>query len=52
MALASIVCRDPEIVILDEPTVGQDATQKESLEHYLRNLQKLGKTVIIVSHDL
>ncbi|MHA1745504.1 MAG: ABC transporter ATP-binding protein [Promethearchaeota archaeon] len=52
VALASIVCRNPEIVILDEPTVGQDATQKKTLEKYLRDLQQLGKTIIIVSHDL
>ncbi|MCK5346075.1 MAG: hypothetical protein KAR20_21840, partial [Candidatus Heimdallarchaeota archaeon] len=52
VALASIVCRQTEIVILDEPTVGQDATQKDSLEGYLRELQKLGKTIFIVSHDL
>ena len=40
------------MVILDEPTVGQDAIQKEKLAEITRTLHSSGKTVIIVSHDV
>ncbi len=52
LTLASILAWDPEIVILDEPTVGQDAVQKEKLSETARSLHSSGKTVILVSHDV
>jgi len=52
LTLASILAWDPGVVILDEPTVGQDAIQKEKLSEITRNLNSAGKTVIIVSHDV
>ena len=52
LTLASILAWDPEVVILDEPTVGQDAVQKEKLAGITRELYSSGKTVIIVSHDV
>jgi energy-coupling factor transport system ATP-binding protein len=52
LTLASILAWDPEVVILDEPTVGQDAVQKEKLAGITRELHSSGKTVIIVSHDV
>jgi len=52
LTLASILAWDPEVVVLDEPTVGQDALQKEKLAQIFRMLQSTGKTIIIVSHDV
>jgi energy-coupling factor transport system ATP-binding protein len=52
VAIASILAREPELIIFDEPTVGQDAQQKKNLEEIIINLQKLGKTVIIITHDI
>jgi energy-coupling factor transport system ATP-binding protein len=52
LTLASILAWDPSIVILDEPTVGQDANQKEKLTEVTRHLHSDGKTLIIVSHDV
>jgi len=52
LCLASILTWDPEVVILDEPTVGQDYIQKEKLMHTLMMLIAQGKTVVIVSHDI
>ncbi len=52
LTLASILAWDPEVVILDEPTVGQDAVQKDKLARIARELHSTGKTVIIVSHDV
>jgi energy-coupling factor transport system ATP-binding protein len=52
LTLACILAWDPEVVILDEPTVGQDAIQKERLAGTIRLLSSAGKTVIVVSHDI
>lgn len=52
LTLACILAWDPKVVILDEPTVGQDAIQKERLVETIRMLSSAGKTVIVVSHDI
>ncbi len=52
VALASILCSEPKIVILDEPTIGQDAVEKQKLMQLLRELNKNGVTVIIITHDV
>jgi len=52
LTLACILAWDPEVVVLDEPTVGQDSLQKEKLAHVFRMLQSTGKTIVIVSHDV
>jgi energy-coupling factor transport system ATP-binding protein len=52
LTLACILSWDPQVVILDEPTVGQDAIQKEKLSEIAKQLQSTGKTIIIVSHDI
>ncbi|MHA1679862.1 MAG: energy-coupling factor ABC transporter ATP-binding protein [Promethearchaeota archaeon] len=51
-AFAALICMDPEILIADEPTQGQDGLQKQNLERILKDLQDKGRTVIIVSHDV
>ena len=52
VALGSVLAWDPEIVVLDEPTIGQDYAQKERLRHFLMQLRTQGKTIIIVTHDV
>ncbi len=52
LTLACILAWDPRVVILDEPTVGQDAIQKERLAGTIRMLGSTGKTVVVVSHDI
>jgi energy-coupling factor transport system ATP-binding protein len=52
LTLACILAWDPEVVILDEPTVGQDSIQKEKLSQTIRMLSAAGKTVLVVSHDI
>jgi energy-coupling factor transport system ATP-binding protein len=52
LTLACILAWDPEVVVLDEPTVGQDALQKEKLGQIFRLLQSTGKTIFLVSHDV
>jgi len=52
VALASVLAWDPKIVILDEPTIGQDNQQKERLRQFIMQLNRQEKTVIIVTHDI
>jgi len=52
VALASVLAWDPKVVILDEPTIGQDHQQKEKLRQFIVQLNAQRKTVIIVTHDV
>jgi energy-coupling factor transport system ATP-binding protein len=52
VALASVLAWDPKILILDEPTIGQDYQQKEKLRQFILQMKTLGKTVVIVTHDV
>jgi len=52
VALASVLAWNPEVVILDEPTIGQDYQQKETLRQFIVQLNAQGKTVVIVTHDV
>lgn len=52
VALASVLAWDPETLILDEPTIGQDHDQKEKLRQFIIQMQAQKKTVVIVTHDV
>jgi energy-coupling factor transport system ATP-binding protein len=52
VALASVLAWDPTIVIIDEPTIGQDYAQKEKLRQFIIQLNAQGRTVIMVTHDV
>ena len=52
VALASVLATEPRILALDEPTIGQDARQKEKLADMLLELNKRGRTVLVVTHDI
>lgn len=52
VALASVLAWDPQILILDEPTIGQDHRQKENLRQFIMQMQTQGKTIVIVTHDV
>ena len=52
VALASVLAWDPQILILDEPTIGQDYQQKEKLRQFIVQMQTRRKTVVIVTHDV
>ncbi len=51
-SISTIWVRDPSILVLDEPTTGQDATQKRNLAKLLSNLQSYGKIIFLVTHDI
>lgn len=52
LCLASVLAWNPDFIILDEPTVGQDFFQKEKLIEIIKMLVTQNKTVIVVSHDV
>jgi energy-coupling factor transport system ATP-binding protein len=52
VALASVLAWDPQVLVLDEPTIGQDHLQKENLRQFIVQLQTQGKTIVIVTHDV
>lgn len=52
LALASIVAMRTPVVVLDEPTTGQDARGVARVRAIVRNLSAAGQTVIAISHDM
>ncbi len=52
LCIALVLAWDPSILILDEPTVGQDSEQKEKLTEIIRQLIGQKKNVILVTHDV
>jgi energy-coupling factor transport system ATP-binding protein len=52
LATASILCRDPDILVFDEPTLGQDAKEINFLLGLIKNQLKRGKTIIMVTHNI
>jgi energy-coupling factor transport system ATP-binding protein len=52
IAVASILAMDTDIVIFDEPTMGQDARGKMILKGIIRELHAQGKLVLCILHDM
>ncbi|HLK29191.1 MAG TPA: ABC transporter ATP-binding protein [Puia sp.] len=50
--LAIGVINNPQILFLDEPTVGVDVQTKHAIIHYLKNLNSNGTTLVYTSHQL
>ena len=51
-AIASVLALNPEVLVLDEPTAGQDAAGRVALATALRRLSAEGLAVLVVTHDL
>ena len=52
VAIAGILAIEPEILVLDEPTAGLDAKGVEDIMSLVIEMNKEGKTIIIVTHDM
>jgi energy-coupling factor transport system ATP-binding protein len=52
VALASVVVMNPGILVIDEPTVGQDGPFLERIAGLIASLRDKGYTVLLVTHDL
>lgn len=52
VTIASILVLKPEIIILDEPTAGQDYQTYTDIMKFLDGLQKKGHTIVMITHDM
>lgn len=52
VTIAAILVLEPEIIILDEPTAGQDWKTYTEIMSFLKHLNTMGKTIIIITHDM
>lgn len=52
VAIAGIIAMEPEVLVLDEPTAGLDPYIRMNLMNLLKEMQKSGITIILVSHSM
>lgn len=52
VTIASILALDPQMIILDEPTAGQDYAHYTEIMEFLRKLNQEGITIMMVTHDM
>ena len=52
VTIASILVTRPDIIILDEPTAGQDYRHYTEIMTFLEKLNKEGQTIIMITHDM
>jgi energy-coupling factor transport system ATP-binding protein len=52
VALASVLAMDPAIIVLDEPTTGQDGPGIERIAGIVGALRRVGRTVVAIAHDM
>lgn len=52
VTIASILVSKPQILILDEPTAGQDFRHYTDIMEFLRKLNETGITVLMITHDM
>ncbi len=52
VAMASVLVMQPEVLILDEPTVGLDALSRERIREIVKSQSSQNRTLIIISHDM
>ncbi|MCL2377984.1 MAG: DUF3744 domain-containing protein [Defluviitaleaceae bacterium] len=52
VTIASVLALRPQIMILDEPTAGQDYRHYTEIMEFLRTLQSRGVTILLITHDM
>lgn len=52
VSIAAILVASPELLILDEPTAGQDFKHYTELMEFLKSLNEQGITIIMITHDM
>ncbi|MET3195970.1 ABC transporter ATP-binding protein [Gottfriedia sp. OAE603] len=52
VTIASVLVLNPKILILDEPTAGQDYKHYNEMMEFLKELQDSGMTIILITHDM
>ena len=52
VAIAGIIAMKPDVLVLDEPTVGLDANGEEKLLNLIENIHKSGTSIILATHNM
>jgi energy-coupling factor transporter ATP-binding protein EcfA2 len=52
LSVAAVVSMEPEVLIFDEPTTGQDFKGRRELADIAKRLNEMGRTVLMVTHDM
>jgi len=52
VSIASVIAMDPRVIILDEPTTGLDAGETKALMAKVSQLNREGRTVVLITHDM
>lgn len=52
LEIARALATEPDIILLDEPTAGMNPAETEEVMALIKNIQELGKTIILIEHDM
>lgn len=52
LTVASVISMNTDVLILDEPTTGQDHRGRKVLQSLSKELHRIGKTIIVITHDM
>lgn len=52
LAIAGVLVMEPDVIVVDEPTTGQDRTQARRIMEILRAYNERGHTIIVITHDM
>ncbi|WP_373710939.1 ABC transporter ATP-binding protein [Jeotgalibaca porci] len=52
VTIASVLVLEPEVLLLDEPTAGQDSRHYTDIMQFLRHLNQQGVTILMITHDM
>lgn len=52
VTIAAILVLEPEMLVLDEPTAGQDFRHYSEMMTFIEELNQLGKTIVMITHDM
>ena len=52
ITIAAVLSMSPDVMVIDEPTTGMDYRGRESVMSLIDRLNELGKTIVIITHDM
>jgi energy-coupling factor transporter ATPase len=52
VAIAAILAMNPDVLVIDEPTTGQDPRRSREIMDLMKKLHSAGKTIVIITHDM
>ena len=52
LEIARALASDPKLILLDEPAAGMNEQETQDLLGFIRNLRKMGNTIILIEHDM